>query len=211
MNSDNRTWVTFTYFSSLVYKVTNLFRNACVNIAFKTTNTVLHQLQPRKTIDASKTSGIYRLLCNTCNRSYVGQCGRTIAVCYKEHIRYIRPNDPASAYALHILNQQHEYGCLNETLQFLKTCNKGNLMNQWETFYIQQLSHMGKLVSEQQPLEPNLQYALGSVPVQSSSLYSTPVCTFRRTSCGKFLTSFIFLHFYHLVFYAINSFCSYWP
>jgi hypothetical protein len=89
MNSDNRTWVTFTYFSTLVYKVTNLFRNTRVNIAFKTTNTVLHQLRPRKTMDASKTSGIYRLLCNTCNRSYVGQSGRGIAVSYKEHIRYI--------------------------------------------------------------------------------------------------------------------------
>jgi hypothetical protein len=102
--SDNRTWVTFTYFGSWVYKVTNLFRNTRVDIAFSTTNTVLHQLRPQKTIDASKTSGIYRLLCNTCNRLYVGQSGWTITVRYKEHIRFIRTNAPAPAYALHILN-----------------------------------------------------------------------------------------------------------
>jgi hypothetical protein len=59
-----------------------------------------------------------------------------------------------------------EYGCMNETLHLLKTCNKGNLMNLWETFYFQQLSHMGKLIPEQQPQEPNSLYALGSVPSQ---------------------------------------------
>jgi hypothetical protein len=96
----------------------------------------------------------------------LGQSGRAIAVRYKEHIRYIRTNALASAYALHTLNQQHEYGCLNETLQLLKTCNKGNLMNLWEIFYIQQLSQMGKLVPEQQPQEPNSLYALGSLPSQ---------------------------------------------
>jgi hypothetical protein len=48
-NPDNRMWATFTYFSPLVYKVTNLFKNNRINVAFKTTNTILHQLQSRKT------------------------------------------------------------------------------------------------------------------------------------------------------------------
>jgi hypothetical protein len=133
-NPDNRTWATFTYFSPLVYKVTNLFRNTRINIAFQTTNTILHQLQLHQNLDASEASGIYRLLCNTCNRSYVGQSGRAVAVRFKEYIRYIWTNTPTSPYALHILNQQHEYGCLDENLQLLKTCDKGNLMNLWETF-----------------------------------------------------------------------------
>jgi hypothetical protein len=29
---------------------------------------------------------------------------------------------------------ENEYGYLDETLQLLKTCDKGNLMNLWETF-----------------------------------------------------------------------------
>jgi hypothetical protein len=96
----------------------------------------------------------------------VGQSVRAVAVSYEEHIRYIQTNDRTSTYVLHILNQQHEYGCLNETLKLLKAYDKGNLMNLWEKFYIQQLSHMGKLISEQQPQEPNTLYALGSVPLQ---------------------------------------------
>jgi hypothetical protein len=129
-----------------VYKVTNVFKNTRFIIAFKTTNKILHQLQSRTNIGASKASGIYRLLCRTCNISYVGQFGRATAVRYKELIRYIRTNTPTSAYDLHVFDQQHEHGCLDETLHLLKTCDKGNLMNLWETFYIQQLHHMDKLI-----------------------------------------------------------------
>jgi hypothetical protein len=40
---------------------------------------------------------------NTCNNAYIGQSGRSITVRPKEHVRYVRTNNPASAYALHIL------------------------------------------------------------------------------------------------------------
>jgi len=40
-------------------------------------------------------------------------------------MRYIRTNNPTSAYALNILNNRHEYGTTAETLELLKPCNKG--------------------------------------------------------------------------------------
>jgi len=42
--------------------------------------------------------------------SYLGQINSILKQRYKEHIRYIRQNEPQSAYALHILNSKHEYG-----------------------------------------------------------------------------------------------------
>jgi len=36
---------------------------------------------------------------------------------FKEHLRYIKNNDPQSAYAMHILNSRHEYGPEIKTLQ----------------------------------------------------------------------------------------------
>ena len=42
---------------------------------------------------------------------------------YQEHIRYIKNNDPRSAYALHILNNRHEYGNINDTMTLLKHFN----------------------------------------------------------------------------------------
>jgi hypothetical protein len=65
------------------------------------------------------SSGIYRLQCKTRNRSYVGQMGSLIVVRHHEHIRYIKRNNPASAQALHILNNRHEYGSLEHTTQLL--------------------------------------------------------------------------------------------
>jgi hypothetical protein len=96
----------------------------------------------------------------TCNKSYVGQTDRTIAARYKEHIRYIRTKSSTSVYALHILNQRHEYGILDTTLHLLKPYEKGNLMNCWESFYTQLLQHLTLLIDEQQPQELNPLYAL---------------------------------------------------
>jgi len=43
----------------------------------------------------------------------------------KEHVRYIRHNEPPqSAYALHIPNNKHEYGPINNTMTLLKHINK---------------------------------------------------------------------------------------
>jgi hypothetical protein len=48
--------------------------------------------------------------------------GRPINTRYKEHIRYIRQNNPVSAYAMHIFNNRHEFDPAEETLKLLKPC-----------------------------------------------------------------------------------------
>ena len=37
-------WATFTYYSPAIRKITNLFRNSNIRIAFRTTNTILKQM-----------------------------------------------------------------------------------------------------------------------------------------------------------------------
>jgi hypothetical protein len=125
--------------------------NTQINIAFKPTNMVQHHLQTHPNTDKFKNSGVYHPQCNTCRKSYVGQCGRSILTRHKEHLRYIRTNNPISTYALHILNNQHEFGPPQQTLQLLQPCTKGTIMNQWEAFYIQRLHNLGSLIEEQQP------------------------------------------------------------
>jgi len=61
-------------------------------------------------------SGIYEIKCNTRGMNYVGESGRPIITRHKEHIRYIKNNNPASAYAVRILNNRHEYGTTENTL-----------------------------------------------------------------------------------------------
>jgi hypothetical protein len=115
-------WVTFTYFSPLIRRVTNLFKHTDIRIAFLAINIIQQQLTEKQTLN--NPSGIYKLKCNTCNNVYVGQSGRAIKVRYKEHIRYIRTNNSTSAYATHILQNRNEYGTSDDTLQLLTACRK---------------------------------------------------------------------------------------
>jgi hypothetical protein len=113
-------WIAVTYFSPLVRQVTKLFKQTDLKIAFHATNTIHQQLTEKQT--HKDPSGIYKLKCNTCGKVYVGQCGRTIGVRLKERIRHVRSNNPTSAYATHILENRHEYGTKENTLQLLKAC-----------------------------------------------------------------------------------------
>ena len=108
------------------------------------------------------SSGIYRLQYKTCNKSYVRQTGKSIEIRHREHIQYIKTNNPISAYALHILNNRHEYGSPEHTTQLLKSCGKGKVMNCWQTFYIQGLQQQNLLIDEQTN-EPNPLYALANI------------------------------------------------
>jgi hypothetical protein len=162
-------WVTFTYHSSLIRKITNLFKHSNLRIALRTTNTTFQQLIEKPILN--NPSGIYKLKCNTCNRAYIGQSGRSIAIRHKEHLRYIRTNNSNSAYALHILNNRHEYGTAEETLVLLKSCQKSTRMNWWETFYIQLFHQHDTLINEQQVYNVNPLYAIANTT--RTPLYTT--------------------------------------
>ena len=75
-----------------------------------------------------KKSGIYKIICNTCHKAYVGQTNRELKAKFREHTGYIKNNDPRSAYALHILNCRHEYGNIENTMILLKSINAPNLL-----------------------------------------------------------------------------------
>jgi hypothetical protein len=165
----NKKYTCFTYHSPLIRKVTNLFKQTNLKIALRATNTTNQQLTEKQT--QKNPSGIYRLKCNTCNKAYIGQSGRAINTRHKEHIRYIRTNNPTSAYATHILNTQHEYGNTDSTLKLLQPCRKGSKMNCWEAFYIQKYFQSNKLIGEQQANDPN---PLFEIAVHSHNNLHTP-------------------------------------
>ena len=61
-------WVTFKYHSTLIHKVTNLFINTNLHIAFRTSNTILHDLHHQPPQNKHNANGIYRLQCTTCKK-----------------------------------------------------------------------------------------------------------------------------------------------
>ena len=86
LKNQTKKWVPFTYFGPAVRKITNLFKDSNIKIAFRTTNSIQKQLS-KDPCNHKNLSGIYKLKCNTCNKIYVGQSGRGIDTRYKEHIR----------------------------------------------------------------------------------------------------------------------------
>ena len=126
----NEKWDTFTFMSPNIRKVTNLFKQAGVKIAFRCTNTLA---RPVKTTNTTRTPphnkpSIYQLICNTCNLSYIGQTSRNLKTRYHEHVRYIKDNNPHSAYAQHIPNYRHEFGTKQNKMTLLKPLHSQYLL-----------------------------------------------------------------------------------
>jgi len=140
-DSKNKKWVTFTYIYPQIRKVTNILRNSNIRRAYKCRNTIANLIKPPRDHHTPPHSklGIYQLTCNTCNLSYVGQTSRSLSIRFQEHIRYIRYNNPQSAYTLHILQNQHEYTQINSTMTLLKPLNNPSLLLPYEQYYIQSL------------------------------------------------------------------------
>ena len=65
----HKKWITFTYFSPIIRRITNQFKHSNLKIAHRTTNTIQQQLTEKPT--NTNPSGIYKLKCNTCDNVYV--------------------------------------------------------------------------------------------------------------------------------------------
>jgi hypothetical protein len=59
-----------------------------------------------------------------CPLRYIGQMGRAFHSRYKEHIQAIRSNNSISGYSNHILNMEHTYGNITDTMDIIKTEKK---------------------------------------------------------------------------------------
>ena len=125
---------TFTYHSPQIRKLSNLFKHSNIYIAFKSTNTLQHCTKP-KTPDKNQeynVSGTSKLTCNTCKMSYIGQTSKNLKQRYREHIYYIRNNNPQSAYAQHILQNRYEYGAITDTMTPLKPIHEMSMQTPYE-------------------------------------------------------------------------------
>jgi len=73
-------WAVFTFYSPKIRKLTNLFRQTNIHIAFKSTNTIQQYTKPKKPDENCEynMSGIYKLAGKTCERSYIEQISKNL-------------------------------------------------------------------------------------------------------------------------------------
>jgi hypothetical protein len=132
-NTKKEEW-TFTYIGKET-RIAKLFRNTDMKIAYRTTNTIENHLREKRQDNIYNKSGMYQLKCGGCPKKYVGQTGRNFQTRYKEHIQSVRSNNSNSRYEQHLLESQHSYGPLEDTM-VLHLNKKGQLMIKWEQFHI---------------------------------------------------------------------------
>jgi hypothetical protein len=121
--------------------MTRLFRNTDIRIAYRTNITIQNYLQIKdQNPDKYNRSGIYEMKCNSCQLKYVGQTDRNFRIRYKEHIHAIRSNKTISKYAQHILETEHTYGTLENTLNILQFEMKSRKMNSLQQYYIYRIT-----------------------------------------------------------------------
>jgi hypothetical protein len=92
--------------------------------------------------------------------SYIGQTSYSLKHRYQECIRYIKQNDPHSAYPLHILNNKHEEGPIKDTMTLLNLINTTTPLIPFEQLYIQSYHHHKQLIPEQHIGDHNPMYQL---------------------------------------------------
>jgi hypothetical protein len=145
-------WITFTCIGNETKQITKLFKNNTkLTIAYKVNNTFEKNLyireKPNK-LDKYKQSGVYQLKCLDCKKYKTGQTGRNFKHRHREHIGDIRQNKEKSGYYQHILNINHRYGILDDTMETLYRGKKGHLLNTVEQFYIYINKKQNSLLNE---------------------------------------------------------------
>jgi len=83
---------------------------------FKKTKSIFNIIASEKQ-RIGNSSGINNLSRNTCNRAYIEQTEKNVILRNKDHFRYIENNETQSAFILNVLNNRHEYGHLEKTMQ----------------------------------------------------------------------------------------------
>ena len=100
---EHKKYITLTYENKSTHKIASSFRKQKYNITYRTENTLQRHLNTQKTqTNKYDHTGVYKLTCNSCDKFYIGQTGRSFQTRYKEHVKAITRGHNTSTYADHI-------------------------------------------------------------------------------------------------------------
>jgi hypothetical protein len=135
--SNPKKWCTFTYIGKETSFITKIFKQANLQMAYHTSNTLRKHLCYSNTQqDKFTNSGVYKLTCPDCNKAYIGQTGRNFYARYDEHKRAFRYNTLLSKFAKHLIEHGHAFENIESTMEVLHFQRKGTHLDTIERFYI---------------------------------------------------------------------------
>jgi hypothetical protein len=139
--------------------ITKLFRHTNVRIAYTTNNSLRKLLNPRQEdqhTDVYNLSGVYQLTCNACQKRYIGQIDRPFRTRFKEHQQDCKHNGEKSLYAKHLMEHNHPFHPIENSVHILHTANKGRLLNAIENIYIHRETTANNQLNENMTIKPNI-------------------------------------------------------
>ena len=113
--------------------------NSCSLVLYcvgRITMVLSYQHNKQQTNDKYMLSGIYKLTCPACNKAYVGQTERNFTITFNEHKYAFRTNSHTSKFAQHLIEQNHPFGTIHNTMQIIRHHKKGPHLNTLERFHI---------------------------------------------------------------------------
>ena len=116
----NATYMAIDYTNNFSMIIKNAFKKHNIHITFRTNNNIQKILNNATRRPIEKRTGIYKMVCDDCDKHYIGQTGRGFFERYKEHLPRSNSNITKSTYAKHLISSNHNYtnfttNCINNS------------------------------------------------------------------------------------------------
>ena len=123
--------------------LSKMFKKFDFKLVFSNNNNIKTLLgNPKDKIELNEKSGIYKINCSNCDKSYIGQTRRSINIRFKEHMAHLKYNRvDKSSVAHHMTTLNHATDINN--LKLIKTCNNNNNLDAAESLEI--LRHKNRI------------------------------------------------------------------
>nr|XP_022905894.1 uncharacterized protein LOC111417759 [Onthophagus taurus] len=133
-NQENKykTYIALEYQGDINGKMRKIFEKYNIKLTSKSNNTIGQLLLNNKDkINKLDNNGIYKLTCDTCQATYIGETGRSLRTRIKEH-----KNQQKSNFGRHLIfNKNHQFD-ENKNATIIHYRNKGNVMEALENYEI---------------------------------------------------------------------------
>jgi hypothetical protein len=117
-----------TYVPQLSENISKKIRKAnnTIQIAYRTNNQMRQHYSKLKdkTSKEDLSSVIYKVECNDCDKSYIGQTGQKLKKRLQQHEYYIRSKSPLSGLATHAIEESHTFNFIEAKILDTETNRK---------------------------------------------------------------------------------------
>lgn len=142
---NRQTFARLPFLGNISYKCSRLLKERkAVYYSTKSLGNVLFNIKQK--IPRLANSGVYKLQCQDCESVYVGQTGRSFTTRVSEHVRSWRSGKRDSAFARHLLDENHTFDPTN--VKTIHICCKSRKLDSLEALEINKLKNSPYLLND---------------------------------------------------------------